>query len=255
MKRLSRFGFILILLIIAYLAGSESLFKSSRQISVKEVSCPRKNPYPREPEFERAMSLIRQRVGVLNNEKKGGNSWVNCLNIQYADLNSIVGEEVEGLFYFDENSSIDNLKIYVDNSYKEKDDLLIALLLIHETSHVLDYIEFLETGIKKSCVESEVTAFYMQNGFISYLNNEEQMSLLARINAFQAGHYKTNRRAEQSMSMLFQLKNLMVNAQALCSRKYNIGSDDWHNCAKEKEKQFIEEMVRNNPYYQKQCGL
>lgn len=226
-------------------------------ISSEEIFCPRKEPYEVEPEFERALGIIEQRaVGdVTEKDRDRGYPWINCMHMQYADLDSKYGESVEGVFHFDENSSLDKLEIYVDNSYKEKDDLLLAVLLAHEISHAWDYIEFRKTGVKKDCVEGEVDAFYWQNYLISYFNQEEQMSVLSRINAYKKGFYRGNKRAEQAISNLSVLMDILAQAQSFCSDRYSIGSDNWHDCAREKEKQYIEEMVRNSPFYQEQCNL
>jgi len=256
-KQIIRTGIFLILLLLSFWFGKNGNLTPStvtrNNSSLSRVVCSREKPYSLEPEFERAISLIRQRVGV--GRKKNGESWSNCFHVQYADLENLFGEKTEGLFYFDETSTLDNLKIYVDNSYKEKDDLLTALLLIHESSHAMDFVEFKKTGVKKSCVQSEVDAFYLQNAFLTFLNEEEQNSIIARIYGFRRGLYKPGTRAYQTMSYLHELWKIAADSTGYCAQRYNIDSDEWVTCEKEREKKLIEEMVINSPYYQKQCNL
>lgn len=201
--------------------------------SNENPTCIREKPYIKPPEFDRALSLIQQRY----TEKFGAKSisLLNCLDIQYSSL-----ENEEGLFTFNKNNSnMENLKIYVDNSYKIKDDILTAFLLSHEVQHASEYIAELNTGEGKDCFEDEIQAFIAQRYFLGSLNQSEQESILARINA---ANYANN-----PLIMIQTFLDYANNAMRLC------GSNQ--TCIVDNIDKQISSMVRNSPYYQKQCSL
>ena len=165
------------------------------------TECPRKEPYKLLPEFERARSLRQQRLEEAGYELD--HSFYNCINIEYSD--TLGTNQAEGLFYFDENSSISNLKILVDSSYKLKDDLLTATLLQHEFVHVGQFVKKLRTGESKSCVDQEVEAFIQELNFLATLNTEEKMSLVQRLIYQKEGGYENN----ASENFLYQLSSLI----------------------------------------------
>ncbi len=158
-------------------------------------TCPRKSPYPMQPEFQRALSLISQRTqqaSGINSDPH--NSLYNCLDIQYADLS---GQNAEGFFLFDTSASkIDDLRILVDSSYKSYDDLLPAILLSHEITHARQFVNKVLYGISQNCEDMEVEAFSSQDELFRALNNEEKTSLINRVasdpaknNAYYALYY------------------------------------------------------------------
>lgn len=239
-KRKIKWIFIVLALIaFAFLAVLVvSIYKKVRETSIatptnnSEVKCTRKEPYKLAPEFERARSLRNQRLqeaGVTLDY-----SLYNCINIEYADLSK---DGAEGMFSFDQNSSIDNLKILVDNSYKIKDDILTAILLQHEITHVGQFVNKLEGKGELSCIDSEVQAFSNELVFITILNPEEKMSLVQRIIYYQKGGYNNS----ASLGIFSQINQLIA---------INSKSKD-----PEILKSLINKWVRQNPAYQRQCGL
>jgi hypothetical protein len=82
----------------------------------------------------------------------------------------------------------------VSPKYSAKDDLLTAILLVHEIKHALNYgsgAVFINIGntppkvgdtrnLYPECFANEASAFSSQNIFISILNKEEFNSLLSR---------------------------------------------------------------------------
>jgi len=196
------------------------------------VKCTRKEPYKLAPEFERARSLRNQRLqeaGITLDY-----SFYNCINIDYADLSK---DGAEGMFSFDQNSSIDNLKILVDNSYKIKDDILTAILLQHEITHVGQFVSKLQGKGELSCIDSEVQAFSNELVFMTLLNPEEKMSLVQRIIYYQEGGYNNS----ASLGIFSQINQLI---------SLNRKSSDALVL-----KSLIDKWVRQNPAYQSQCGI
>lgn len=145
----------------------------------EEVTCTRSQPYPMEPEFERVLSLILQRVentedgDIIKNIK-------NCLSIEYAASENEM-DGAEGSFLFYKGQSLDKLDILVSPKYKFKDDLVTSILLIHEITHASIYSLTFQ-GYDVNCFEDEATAYAMQRSFINNsLNDEEKKSLNARL--------------------------------------------------------------------------
>lgn len=209
------------------------------------TGCTRTSPYHMPSEFMRAISLINERFNQYLDQTSSGKAAVNsssfhlgdfynCLDIKYGQL----GSNAEGYFVFDPNSSPNDLRIYVDSKYSGYDDLLTAILLSHELSHVLQLEDYWIYGTKISCVDQEVQAFTVEYEFVSALNSEEKRSLASRIAGFD--NYNEYGIVEQ-FSMVY------VNAMNLC------GSDTtcyWNDVNRE-----ITQMVVSNPYYQQECHL
>lgn len=193
--------------------------------------CDRDMPYQMEPEFERALSLIiqRQSQNPLTKEVAAGTKAIkNCLSINYSDDENMGG--AEGLFYFDSSSINDKLKILVSERYQTKDDLLTALLLVHEIVHAYNHA----TGDDQlhSCYENEAQAFAHQYSFLYHLMNQEER------NSFISRYSTVNTRTpeiESTSNMLIYINNYILKHKSLDAFD---GALDY---------------VKNNPFYQKQC--
>ena len=204
----------------------------STPTEVGGIKCNRKEPYKLAPEFERARSLRNQRLQDAG--YKLDYSFYNCIDIQYADLSP---NGAEGMFQFDQNSSIDDLKILVDNSYKIKDDLLTAVLLQHEFAHVSQFVKKLRGEGETPCVDSEVQAFANEILLLTTLNEEEKMSVAQRVIYYRDGGYRDS----VSLGIISQIDQLVkMNGKSKTSEALITSLDKW---------------VRQNPAYKKQCGL
>ncbi len=226
---------IIVVILVIFFGFRNGSGKVVNTTQVKEtVTCNRKTPYPNPPEFERAIGLLIQRSS--QNEKTA--IWIayqNCIDIQYANLNS----QAEGYFYFDNTSTVQDLKITVDRSYSNYDDLLTSFLLIHELTHVGQYIQLAQGGGDIPCVEKEAAAFHNELMWYFILNQEEQNSVIARL--------ASNPSKNSAYAGLTQLINIVFDAQG----KYSADSPKiW-----DYEDQQIRNMIINNPYYKKECNL
>lgn len=203
------------------------------------IGCIKDIPFSRPAEFDRALSLYSQRINSYLTSR-GLDEWdfsyFNCIDIKYSD--SI---EADGVFTFDtKESSLDNMEILVSSDYKEKDDMLTAFLLSHEIYHVFSYINEVNYGDKKDCIDEEVNAFSNQLSFSQTLNLQEKNILNLRL---QEGYYKIS----PPLKMMWNLWEIKKNADRIC------GSDS--NCYDKQLTLGIKNKVENNPYYQKQCGI
>lgn len=216
--------------------------------------CNRQYPYNIPEEFKRALSLRQQR---LNEWKKSTNDKVehintdvifNCLDIQYADLKN-KEQGPEGIFIFDkESSNFEDIKIYIDATYKIKDDMLAAILLTHELAHVKQYLT--EHILKKetmSCYQKEVEAFIRELEFMSWaINDEERKSLNYRI----INEYGSN----PTFTFLGELGNMATEYGNQCINQYD-NFEKKTECFWELIQNRLTNIVSEDPYYRKQCNL
>ncbi len=202
-----------------------------------DPQCIRDNPYDKPPEFDRALSLFKQRyTDKFGKSANDHTSFFNCLDIQYTTLN-----DAEGMFSFDESkSSPERLSIYVDYSYKIKDDILTAFLLSHEIFHAGVYLSKLNFGSELSCYDNEIRAFQQQAAFISALNQEEQDSIVGRLYAMDYGN-------NNPLILIKAILDFSGRATAICG--WNAPDCSWKEMTDQ-----ITNMVKSNPYYQKQCS-
>ena len=191
------------------------------------VYCERTEEYVYPEEFKRAVSLLIQR---RDNSKLKESTEIatdykkirNCLDIQYlAGTENIEG--AEGAFVFDKESTPERLQIFVSSKYKEKDDLLTALLLAHEVHHAYLFASGQDKRI--SCYENEAEAFAMELGLYHFdFNQEEKNSINNR--------YTTS---EEVRTFL-----------------------DLYQAVNRNQKEYISEgvlpIIQSNPFYQKQCA-
>lgn len=242
----------LLLLIFSYfiktiLFGSEPATVQERQVLETESPgvCLRTEPHVKQPEFERALSLILQRLQQKNSPLYSSLKEINnCIYVQYADLSS---SGAEGLFYFDsEVSSANKLIIEVDSSYAVTDDLTTAFLLVHELAHARQFSEELK-GKSWDCVDSEVDAYYSQLLFGSAINQEEGESVISRLEAGSSN---------SQLNTYEKLLDLSWNAIQACDALKKGKSDQEHlDCYKTRLGGEIRAWIVSSPFYQKQCGL
>ncbi|EKE11523.1 MAG: hypothetical protein ACD_15C00066G0018 [uncultured bacterium] len=189
------------------------------------IYCIRDEAYEMPEEFKRALSLIEQRYRNRGNIEEANrlDNISNCLRIEYSES----GKEIngaEGVFVFSTTHSLDEYLIKVSPKYSLKDDLLTAVLLRHELTHVFQYANNEDVNSEEGCYRAEASAFISEGRFVYHvLNDEEEKSLQSRMT-------KT-----QEVAQLFQ--TLLVIAK-------NEG-----DLIDEKALNFI----KANPYYQKQC--
>lgn len=217
------------------------------------IKCNRSEPYKLAPEFERARSLRMQRL-----EEKGekmDRSWYNCINIKYAEggLNS----DKEGFFYFDKKSKLNDLTIYVNPSYKVKNDILTALLISHEMVHVGQFIKEVNGGEPLSCIDKEVKANFGQIQFFWALNQDELNLIAGTGKMYDSGELSKddNYYIYQKIGAFLTMKNTVQN---YCNEKYQPeknGFTQYDECAFQQMQMEIKNYLINQGNYEEQCNL
>jgi hypothetical protein len=163
------------------------------------VLCDRDTEYIYPDEFKRALSLILQRKEQSRfvDSKDNADNYKkikNCLDIQYATSDTQLSG-AEGYFTFNRNSTPDRLEIIISTKYRVKDDLLTALLLVHELHHAFLHASGIDKMI--NCFENEAEAFTQELGLFEFdFNSEEQNSILNRYGTSQEiGNFLTLRQS------------------------------------------------------------
>lgn len=197
------------------------------KMDADKMLCPRDEPYEINPAFQRALSLVGQRLDEANPDYGVVvTDILNCLDIQYAPSESAVNG-AEGYFTFKPGQSAERLLIYVSPSYKAKDDILTAILLSHEVTHAYNYAMntlFMQQPL--DCYADESLAFQYQTTFLYSLNQGEKQSLVSR--------YITGGSDGEVRTTLNLLMDFITN-----------GKVDHNKTIK---------YVRSSPYYQQQCS-
>ena len=211
-------------------------------------SCKRISMYPIEKEFNRSLDLIAQRMNITDSV----GSWLelafqykNCLNIQYSDM---VGS-AEGVFVQNDEDKLQNLSIYLSPDYKSFDDLSIATVLVHELSHVGGYIHHYLLGESLDCYEDETAAFLNEAIFLNSINPEERRSIYARL--------RDNIDLNPAFQIVLLFDERENESYQACEniRISNLLSEEQFNeCFWQSMRNKLEQDIRNNTYYQKQCN-
>ena len=202
--------------------------------------CGRLEPYAIPQEFERALSLIIQRLKQANTSESSPYSEViksvrNCLDIQYAASDNEL-KDAEGVFIFTESGNKDRLQILVSPRYQANDDLLTAILLSHELAHAILYS--ISNDTRLTCYENEVAAFWKQLVFYAALNEQEKSSLTSRANDWL---FQTSGVSPEAFNVLnFFFRDLPTYSS--------------EGPYKEVGKNKIYNYIKGSSFYQRQCG-
>lgn len=206
----------------------------------KIVSCTRTTRLDNEPQYDRALSLIYQRIS----EAKGTKykyfppELTNCIKIIEEKIDE--SSETEGYFIFNSKDiKINYYPIIVNSRYQEADDVVIALLLMHEMNHVQQYINTQNGKTPLSCIESEIESFLAQRDFWAYLNTEEASSLISRYNSDESLH--------PQIKILFLM--LGTHSESGCGDFFNF------KCYEDHIHDELKQIITTDSYYKKQCEL
>lgn len=215
--------------------------------------CNRATPYSMPNEFNRSLDLISQRVGVdstgSNTIWQGIFNFRNCLDIQYSETDD---KNLEAYFEYPlENSqeNLQDLKILVNPSYKNFDDLTLAALLSHEVIHAGQYINQVVSKTQLSCYEKEAKAFSAQHAFILSLNAEEQRSIYTRL--------RDDVNKNPTFAILILTGQRGNEAASACSElqtKNNLTNEQMNECSWQGLENKLLQDIKEDPYYQEQCG-
>ena len=243
--------FLIFLIILAYyLVHSSNKPSSNANMPVKtvkaqtekEVSCTRTIRLQNSPQYDRALSLIAQRIDDYNKYsfenlkfKYFPTQLTNCIKVTETNVANTTG--AEGYFTFNSKDIRQNYyPISVDASYSLTDDVLTALLLSHEMTHVQQYINQLNGKESLACYDKEIEAFMAQLDFYLTLYAEEDSSAYYRI--------------QNDENLHPQLQ--MIKTMTTINRDSNCDIMD-KNCKDTNLRTKLKEMLMQNETYKKEC--
>lgn len=208
-KRIFKFAVILVVLLFIgygfytryYQANKQPVEKiSQKEANNKErLNCDRTTRLENDTNIDRALSLIYDRlIEYGEDDSFFPPQLINCIKVEVKNIKNETGAEG----YFDENNE------YIKSSYFPividdwgnffADDLSTALLLVHEITHIQQYIDRYNFGVdpelsetlvgqyvskmtKSKCLDNEMFAYKNQLKFTLKLKDEEKKSIDYRI--------------------------------------------------------------------------
>lgn len=214
----------------------------------KTTSCTRTTRLDNKPQYDRALSLIQQRVDENNKwwDKYGENKdgrfkhfspeLINCIKISEEAIKNSTG--LEGYFIFNSKDiKTDYYPIIVSTDYSFTDDIVTALLLSHEITHVQQYIDTINGKNAEACIDSEIDAFIAQLDFYVILNVEENSSAYHRI------------QNDKSLHSQLQIIKMMttINRDSDCEMMDV-------NCKDVNLRNKLRNFLKEDSYYKQQCS-
>jgi len=221
------------------------LEKSDKPVEPKNSYC-RKNPNKKiNPEFSRAINLSKERLSNFGTDVSFLDDLVSCVDIQYSNLNfKVSNDKIEGKFEAPlKEPEKDLVKISIDQSYAQNEDLLLAFVLIHELTHAKQYFDFQNTWELKSCLDREAESFNMEINLFLALNPQEQKSLLTRI--------KNNQSGDTTLKSLERLIQISAKSIETCP---NMADEEMIKCFERNNLATIKSALLLNKNYVVQCS-
>lgn len=214
-----------------------------------DTSCKRLEMYPVSSEINRSLEHISQRMDITDSVDTYlalTYQYKNCLNIQYLD-NKSKNIGVEGVF-IEDDPTLQNLQIYLQNAYSNFDDLSISTILVHELSHAGQYIDEINTKNNVSCFDNETEAFMTQAIYLNQLNDEERRSIYTRL--------KDNVSLNPAFEIVLLFDEYGAETYNSCSelQKTNLlTQEQFDDCYWQGVRNKINQKIKITPYYQEQC--
>jgi hypothetical protein len=215
-------------------------------------SCSRTTRLENAPQYDRALSLVHQRIDERNKWcdedckdeyerlrfQRFPANLTNCIKVTEEDLYP----KAEGYFTFhSEEIRPDYYPIAVDRGYYFTDDVLIAILLAHELAHVQQYIDEVSGKDQLSCIDKEVEAFVTQLEFYTLLNTGENNSIVRRM----------QEDSEDLHPQLAMLKAMTtINRQSPC----DILDKEYGECRDANLRRHLKEIISEDSHYRRQCA-
>lgn len=227
----------------------------------KIESCTRTTRLDNKPYFDRALSLIEEKYKVWEEDGESNygsyyffpSQLTNCIKVIEEDEDEI--SDTEGYFIFDDKDIKENyFPIHVNQNYRKSDDIINAILLVHEITHVEQYIIEKNGNDALSCIDKEVDAFYASWNFYKRQYDENRKSVDFRLEHDEDLH--------SQLQIINVIKNQFSSSpirglsgeNGLCNGSGAEG-DSCIDRIRNDHTSKIKYLVTQNKYYQKQCDL
>jgi len=218
----------------------------------KAVTCSRTTRLSNKPPYDRALSLIEEKYKLWESTGEKIGIWyffpsqlVNCIQVIEGDVKNTSG--TEGFFIFNDSEiKEDYFPITVGKDYSYADDSVNSLILVHEITHVYQYLNSINNQDDLSCIDKEVEAFYAQWKFYGIQFPEARKSIDYRI--------ENDTELHPQLKMIKAIKAGM-SLDGVRSECLSASSKNDPNCIDNYRKNEIKEMLLQDAYYKKQCGI
>jgi len=211
----------------------------------KELSCTRTTRLDNDPLFDRALSVIAEKTQferTLDMFPYFPASLVNCIKVNMSNVHTQNG--AEGYFIFNDKDIKQNyFPITIDDSYAETDDLITAILLTHEITHVQQYIDQVNGKEPLSCIDKETKAFHAQDQIMGDFNEEERKSVDFKI--------ENDTNLNPQLQIIKAIDDAILFKEAHDNCFLNV--KDTRTCLMEYEESKIKSLVLQNKTYQQEC--
>lgn len=222
----------------------------------KVAGCTRTTRLDNKPVYDRALSLIHEKYTTW---EQGGKSnfgtWyffpsqlVNCVKVVDGNVRNTT--EAEGYFVFNDTAIKDNyFPITVDKDYSDADDIINALLLVHEITHVRQYLDSLNNEDQLSCIDKEVEAFDAAYNFYRWQFGETEKTLKLRMQYDEDLHPQL----QTLKSIIEGFPRIIPPLTELCK-----GESQGDTCGDRitaDRRQKIKYVISRDEFYIKQCKL
>ncbi|MBI2036219.1 hypothetical protein HYT17_01140 [Candidatus Microgenomates bacterium] len=229
---------------------------STSDETTKVVGCTRTTRLENKPVYDRALSLINEKYTTW---EQGGKSnfgtWyffpsqlVNCIKVVDGNVRNTT--EAEGYFVFNDTAIKDNyFPITVDKDYSEADDIINALLLVHEMTHVRQYLDSLNNEDQLSCIDKEVEAFDAAYNFYRWQFGETEKTLNLRMQYDEDLHPQL----QTLKSIIEGFPRIITPLTELC--KGESAGDTCSDRITANRRQKIKDVISQDEFYIEQCKL
>lgn len=222
--------------------------ENTKTVEKFDPKCTRSEPLKNLPQYDRALSLIKQRIQESIQRDNNTDFETSFLRFPYELVNCIYVKEekmdpeskIEGYFTIDSKEIKNNyFPITVNKEYKEADDIVTAILIAHEMTHVQQFLEEIPTKKRNDCLRSEADAFVSQYDFFGVLSMEEMVSVNTRIKL-----------KESSQPQILMISKLQELSRDFASPACGFMS---RACDREVLKVQMYKLLTKDEFYRKQC--
>ena len=227
------------------------------EVTAKDVGCTRTTRLTNDPVYDRALSIIEEKYKTW---EQGGKSnygtWhffpsqlVNCIKVVEGNVRNTT--EAEGYFIFYDTAIKDNyFPITVDKDYFDADEIVNALLLVHEITHVRQYLDSLNNKDQLSCIDKEVEAFDAAYNFYRWQFGETEKTLKLRI--------QYDEELNPQLQTIKTITDYFLSIPLISLNELCKGESPGDTCSDRitaNRRQKIKDIISQDEGYKKQCNL
>lgn len=235
-----------------YQKSKDDEVQTTKTDKPKIISCTRITRLNNKPPYDRALSLIQEKYNSWDKNNEDLKEWfffpsqlANCIKIVEGDVRNTSG--IEGYFKFNSDEiQEDYFPIVVDKDYSYVDDSINSLILIHEITHVQQFLDTLNNIDTLSCIDKEAEAYYAQWVFYGMQFPETRKSIDYRI--------ENDSELHPQLRIIQSIKNHLNLDGVRNECLYGAGKEN-PKCISDYRKNEIKKLLLQDDYYLKQCKL